>query len=453
MFLVNLCSFSAGITYGWTSPILPKLNGSVDPENNPLNSGSLTTTEESWVASLLSLGSVIGPFIFGPLADRIGRRTALLFSAVPLSLHYIGAAFAREVWQLYISRFIGGIAIAAVYTIVPVYLGEITDAGIRGAVSVAMPTSASTGVLFAFCAGPYLSIMTFNLICGVIPIVFIALAIVLVPESPHYLLAKQKWTLAENALIYLRGVALKEERELLVRMEMLDIEKSIKENSKQLTYWQVLAETGTIRKGLIISCGIMFFQQASGNMAVLTYMQSMFEAADINISPEIAVILIGIIQVGFSLVASLLTDKLGRKLLLLTSLLGVGVAQTTQGVFFHLKATHRPVETVSWLPIFAAVLFTISYSLGLGTVSWVIVGELFPRQARSKASSLAADFCFIQAFITSLVFPHLVEAIGMGLTFWMFAVCCGFGMVFVYLKMPETKGRTLWEIQELLENK
>lgn len=129
------------------------------------------------------------------------------------------------------------------------------------------------------------------------------------------------------------------------------------------------------------------------------------------------------------------------------------MAHTVMGTYFYLKQSGNPVDEIKWLPIFCLALYMACYALGLGPVSWVIVGELFPPEARSKSSAIAASTCLISAFFTSLIFPFIVETIGMGPSFWIFALCTAVGVIFVWKLLPETKGKSLLEIQNFLNNK
>lgn len=168
----NLAAFSCGITFGWTSPVIPKLNGNVDPENNPLAtpiSGDL----ESWIGSLLPVGAAFGPFAAGMYADKIGRKKTLLVAILPMIVAFVLAAYTHDANMFCLMRFLCGLAVGGIFTVLPMYIGEIAEDAVRGSLGSFMQLFITFGLLLSYSIGPYMTVMAFNLACLVVPGIFV----------------------------------------------------------------------------------------------------------------------------------------------------------------------------------------------------------------------------------------------------------------------------------------
>lgn len=331
------------------------------------------------------------------------------------------------------------------YVVVPMYVGEIAQDGNRGALGCFLPIIVSFGILFGYCVGPYLSIMWFNLISAVPAIIFLGV-VFLLPESPYYLLMNNKVAEANRVLYFIRNGTNRE----LMDNEILSMRKTLKYSQENTSNFKDFFFVPSLRSTTLLIITIMIFQQLTGVSIIIAYMQTVFNDAGIQIPSEIAVIIVGIVQCISCSATPLVVDKLGRKILLLLSIFGTGMSQCTMGIYFYLKTEGNDINAITWLPILSLVVFITAYNIGLGPLPWVLVGELFPQHVKSIASTIATFSCLIMAFSTTVSFPLLREVLGVAWSFWFFSACCVLGFTVLLVFLPETKGKSLYEIQLML---
>ncbi|KAJ8942448.1 hypothetical protein NQ318_002660 [Aromia moschata] len=440
-FTGNLVTFATATSLTWTSPILPKLESS---EKTPFPK-ALTSEEASWISALLPLGAVFGPFVFGFLADKIGRKYSLLSCAIPYIVSYPLLAFSKTSVLYYVARFISGLAVGGVFTVIPMYVGEISTDSNRGALGSSMNCFITSGLLFSYIVGPYVSIVLFNLILTVFPVLFLMLFVILGTESPHYYVSKEQHDMARTVLHKLRGY-----QDHVVDKELLEIQAKIKEEGNG-TFLDIFKSRGLI-KAFIISVGLLAFQQFSGINAVLFYAQTIFKEAGTSLEPEICSIILGVVQFAASFVTPLVVERLGRKVLLLVSAAGMIISEAVLGTYGYLKDHDHDVSSISFLPILCIILYIITYNVGYGPLPWTIMGELFPSNVKSAASSVSAAICWFLGFLIAKYFKNISDSIGMGPSFWIFSACCVMSVPFCLLYVIETKGKSLQEIQDILNS-
>ncbi|XP_972187.1 facilitated trehalose transporter Tret1 [Tribolium castaneum] len=436
--IADLAAFSAGVAFGWPSPVLPKLAG----HNNPLGR-PITHTQASWIAGLVCLGAILGPLLAGPVADKLGRKKALILAACPMTGSLLLAAYATTLPWFYLSRFAMGVGAGSVFTVLPIYLAEIAQDHNRGTLGCSMGAFVASGLLFAFAVGPFLEVGTFCLVCTLPLLVFLAVFSAFVPESPFFLAAANRSRDLEQSLMKLRNSE-------NVGDEVLEITQRVFEERKIKTGLLDLFKFRALRRGLVVTLGIVILQQFAGINAVLSYLQTIFEASGSGQSPEMATIIIGVVQMVATVVTSLLADRLGRRVLLLTSAVGSSVALLALGLYFYRKGQHLEVGAISWLPVASLVVYMVAFNVGLGPLPWAVMGELFPSSVKSVAAGFTCFICFVAAFVITLLFPILSNLVGMANSFWFFAGMCLLGAFFIYWMLPETKGKSVQEIQKLL---
>lgn len=434
---MNIVSFSVGTTLSWSSPMIEKLNGT----DSPFDSG-ITEEEGSWTSSLLNLGAAIGPFIFGNLTDRIGRKYTILGTGIPLVIGYLLMAFTKSVIFFYIARFLSGLSVGGVFNVIPVYIGEIANTHNRGALSSMLNLLLCAGMLFSYCLGPYVSVMAFNLILAIFPSIFLISFYIIGPESAYYYIKKGEHNLAKSALQKVRAGSVKVEEELNV------IHTKITEAGDG-TFFDIF-KSKELRKAFFITLGLMVFQQFTGIIAVLYYSQTIFKQAGVELDPAVCSIIVGAVQFLTTFITPLVVDRLGRKMLLLVSSIGMVISEAPLGTYSYLKEHKHDVSAMSMLPIICLIVYIITYNFGYGPLPWTIMGELFPTNVKSAASLFTTFFCWTLAFLVAKYFQIIATAIGMGTAFWIFTVACAIAIPFNYFIVIETKGKTLHEIQEEL---
>lgn len=440
----NLLALTCGIAISWSSPVNQKLQSEEYLDENPLGS-VITDDENSWIGSLLALGAVFGPFPSAIMADRFGRKLTLLILAVPFIISFFMLAFAETVGLYYGARFLAGAALGGVFTVIPMFIGEIAEVTTRGMCLSTFTLFITGGILLSYVIGPFISIMYFNIVCAVFPILFFVLFLVFIPESPFYLVSKNQLVAAEASLKKLRNKPNK-----ALEDELDQIKDEINNNSKG-SFKDLFQSRGLI-KALIISMALVSFQQFSGINIILFYTEPVFSATGSDIPASTSSIIIGAVQLVACCATPLVVERLGRRLLLFVSAVGMLVSEVPLGLYFYLKDDGRDVSAISWLPIVSLIVYIITYNFGFGPLPWTVMGELFPSNVKSTASSLTASICWLLGFVLTKFFTAASEEIGMAGSFWLFAGFCLLAAVFVFTYVPETKGKTFQEIQSILNS-
>lgn len=429
-------ALSAGTVFGWSSPAEIPLR----------NRGNFPIDEEqwSWVGSLVTLGAAVICAVIGMVINQFGRKRSMLAMVLPFLIGWALVIWATGIEMLFVGRFLLGMSGGAFFVMAPMYIGEIAQKDIRGALGSFFQLMVTTGILLVYALGYGLSVFTFSIICAAIPIAFAAI-FVFMPESPLYWVSKNRIDDATKSLKWLRGNSYDYGEELTELQD--DLERS---RAEKISVWTALRRPATIQ-ALIVIIGLMFFLQLSGINIVIFYTSSIFEAANTGIDAELATILVGVMQVIATFVSSMIVDRSGRRVLLLISISVMALCKVMLGVYFYLKAEDESsVTSISWLPVFALCLYIVVFSLGFGPIPWLMVGELFAADIKGVAGSAAGSFSWIFAFAVTKSFASIQAAIGTGPTFFILAGFSAVGTVFVWFVVPETKGKTLAEIQMML---
>ncbi|KAK2587151.1 hypothetical protein KPH14_002909 [Odynerus spinipes] len=438
----NLSVLATGAMLGWTSPSLPKLSEKSD--DSPL-SVKISKEEESWIAALVAIGAAVGSFVAGYAAERFGRKRSLLFCVVPYTIGWALIATASAVAQFYVARLIFGFALSFVFTIVPMYCGEIAEISIRGALGSFLQLFITIGLLYAYVIGPYVTYTVFWIVCSVLPVVFF-ICFLIMPESPYYLISKGNREEAVAALAKLRSKS-----EAAVQKEADEMQAAAEEAMKAQTKISDLFTVKANFKALLFTSLLVSFQQLTGINVVLFYMQNIFKDAGSSQQPHEATMIVGAVQVVASFVTPFIVDRLGRRLLLVVSGIGEIVTLGALGLCFYLRdVLHEDVSGISWLPVVSLVIFIATYCIGWGPLPWAVMGEMFAPDVKSKASGITVCMCWLLAFFIIKFSSNITEAFGDYTTYWMFAAFCLLSVLFTVFILPETKGKSLQQIQDEL---
>ncbi|KAJ9581436.1 hypothetical protein L9F63_023368 [Diploptera punctata] len=431
--LATLAAMVAGSYMSWTSPALPLLqtNGSTP---------FVTDEQGSWIGSLFNLGAFAGAIPAGLVIDRLGRKVTLCVLAVPFITSWLLLGFSRSVCQIYLGRILGGLAVGAISVAAPTYIAELAESSIRGALGTLFQLQITLGILFGYVAGLVEDYMWLNLISSALPVIFL-LTFVWIPESPSFLLTKNRKEEARRALQWFRGKRYDVQDELTRAIDAIQ-----KQGEQKASLGDLLSSRGTVR-ALIVSIGLMTFQQFSGVNAVIFYSGKIFQASGSAMSATTSSIVIGIVQVLATYASTLLVDRAGRRILLLLSSTVMGSCLTILGFYFHFQTQGYDVTSLSWLPLASVALFLVLFSLGFGPIPWIMMGELFPNSVKGIASATTASIAWLLAFTVTKVFQNMLDLLGSPITFWVFATMCIIGTVFTAVLVPETKGKDLSEIQ------
>lgn len=390
------------------------------------------------------VGAVIGSLTAATIVDILGRKRTILATAVPFFLSWIMVAFAKSVVVLYIARLIAGVADGVTFTVVPMYIGEIADPKVRGLLGSSCSVTWIAGFLIINVIGSYLSIKTTALVASVVPgILFITF--LWMPESPYYLVMRDQPEAARKSLERLkRGRDVNNDLNR-IRTAIQAEEKSHK--GKFVDLFRVKSN----RKAVFIIGGLRGFQQLAGTTAIAFYTHEIFQAAGDHISAHYAVMIYYSIQLILTMVSSSIVDRAGRRPLLLISMAGSALALFIEGTYFYiLNETSIDTSSFSIVAVIGLLVFVIIFSLGMQSIPICMLGELFPTNVKAFALCLADVYFSVMATVASKYLQITKVEYGLHVSFYGFAVCSVMGLVFIYFYVPETKGKTLEDIQRKL---
>ncbi|XP_059045500.1 facilitated trehalose transporter Tret1 [Achroia grisella] len=441
--VANIAIAATGFSMGWTSPVNIKLQNVTD---SPLDK-PITSNEEAWIGSLLNIGAIIGPFIGGLAGSKIGRKWGLISSSIPFFIGWILIAIAKNVGMLYAGRIFWGISVGMLFTLTPMYCAEIATDEVRGALGSFLQVFVTIGFLIVYCIGPFISYAAIAYV-GIAVVAVFDIAFFFMPESPIYQLSKDDRESASKSLATIRGKS-----EAGVQAELDKMASDVKAAMDKTATIKDVFRGGNF-KAFYISCALVFFQQFSGINVVLFYMTNIFKAAGSDLDPAIATIIIGAVQVGASCITPFVVDRLGRRLLLLISSCGSAIGLALLGMYFILAENDSSVaESIGFLPLLSLVLFIVTYCWGLGPLPWAVMGELMPMEVKAIASPIATAFCWTLSFFVTRYFNSIAVAVGMHVAFWLFGACCVVSFFFAMFIVPETKGKSLQEIEDMLSGR
>ncbi|XP_075986337.1 facilitated trehalose transporter Tret1-like [Anticarsia gemmatalis] len=436
---VNIGQFIDGYSVGWSAPIIPKLQ---DPDQAPFEH-KVTDFEISWIGSLLYVGAIVGPYIPSYLANIVGRKPCLFFGGLLNLTALLLIVTTRNISMVFAVRVISGLGMGMVTVSNLVYVGEIASTHIRGILLTSTSIVGISGTLAAYSIGPYVSYAATGYIVLIINIVHV-IGILFIPESPVYYAIKGKQTEAKNTL------------RLLGRLDdMENVFESVRGiNPNEGHSWKAWVKIFTVkanRQSLFITLTLCTLQQTSGVAAVLFFATTIFKLAGSSIRPDLATILVGTTRLVASMIAPTVVERAGRRILLLTSTAFCAISLSLLGTYFYLdRIQSYIISDIRWLPLMAFIMYFFSYEIGFGTMPSALVGEMFQGNARSTGSAVSMTTAWLIGFGVATGFSSMVSYLGGDVTFWIFACSCIVAFLFTYKFVPETKGRTLNEIQEIL---
>lgn len=400
-----------------------------------------------WIGSFVTLGAMFMCFPTGVVCDLIGRKATLLLLVIPLAVGWSLIIWARSVLMLYFGRFILGTAVGASCVAAPLYTSEVAQKQIRGTLGSYFQLMVTIGILYVYIVGDALTINYYTVACASCTLIF-AVCFYFQPETPLYYIKKGKFDKAKESLMKLRGPGYDVTRELGL------IESEVKENSQSsISFCEILKRKAT-QRALLITFGLMFFQQFSGINAIILYSSDIFQESGVKFDPKLACVVVAAFQVIATFASSLVVDKWGRRLLLLISASIMALSSLFLGIYFTLKIhsliSNSALNAIAFLPTFSLCAFVIVFSLGFGPIPWMISSEVFIPQVKSIAGAAAGSFNWGLAFLVTKFYIELKNGIGQDTMFYIFAAVSGIGTFFVFFIVRETKGKTVEEIQQEL---
>lgn len=438
---VYQCTFVAavgGLLFGYDTAVVAGAIGFIQQKYD------LSAAMTGWAASCALVGCMVGAMFAGALSDRLGRKKVLMMAGVAFAISSLGIMLPLSLSWFIVFRFIGGLGIGIASMLAPMYISEIAPAQIRGRLISIYQLGIVIGILLIYfvnaaIAGLYDEAWNIDqgwrwmFGSGIIPsLVFIGLLLI-VPESPRWLAQENRWAEANDILTKVAGKAQAQE-------ELAAIRESL--NMKQISFSR-LVKPG-LRTALIIGVALAILSQVTGINVIMYYAPEIFKSTgDGSSSALMQTVLVGGINTLMTIVAIKYVDKWGRKKLLLTGAAGMALCLALVGFAFYTNNTQG-----YW--VLAGILAYISFfAISLGPLTFVVVAEIFPTHIRGRAMSVAIFFLWLSVYAVSQTFPMLLESIGSAYTFWIYMVMSVIAFIFVWTMVPETKGKTLEEIEQL----
>lgn len=438
--IVNIMGFSHGNAIGWLAPVLPVLQS----DNSPLSSGKITINETSWIGAIVCIGGVIGNFCFGMIVDRVGRKISLCLLSLPHVCFWFTVMFGTEVYHLYIGRILSGISGGGVFVILPIYIAEISDNSIRGMLGSTFILFLNAGILTGFVLGTHLTYELFPRVIITLPIFFLILMYFL-PDTPYHLLRIKKDEEAEESLKFYRsynGTTKEEIQEFSEHFNNLKdkIRNNTHKTGSTLKFKDFYEPVAL--KAICIGLVFMIVNQFSGMYALVSYTASIFEQSGSDINANTSTIVVGAIQLIGTCIATNLVDRLGRKILLFTSLVGVSLGLIAMGLF-SLFSLQFDLSQFNWVPVTSLSFAILLGSIGIIPLPFVVLAELLPQKVRSTATTFCMCCLSLLAFIVLKIYPILMESIGLYGVMFSSSLFSIMGSIFVFICVPETKGKPL----------
>jgi MFS transporter, SP family, xylose:H+ symportor len=413
-----------------------------------------TAASIGWANSCALVGCFAGSLIAGGLGDRFGRKPLLMASAVLFAASSILTGWASSFTAFIVWRMTGGLAIGLSSNISPLYIAEVSPASHRGRLVSLNQFAIVIGILLAQVMNwriaeavpahisPEALLASWNVQQGwrwmftavAVPAVIFLAAAFAIPESPRWLLAKGRQQSAKHVLRKVGGNV------EYAHAEVMTIANALKEEGTQTASWRGLLQPG-VRAILFAGIALAVLQQWSGINILFSYAEEVYRAAGLGTNQIfLDIVITGTINLLFTMVAMAVVDRVGRRPLMLFGCGGIGVSHVLAGLAYRMGWHGKPVLVLTLCAIGC-------YAMTLAPLTWVLISEIFPNRLRSLGVSAAVSALWVSSFALTYSFPFINGALGSSGTFFTYGAVCFAGGVLVYLFVPETKGRTLEEIE------
>ncbi|KAJ8731794.1 hypothetical protein PYW08_014524 [Mythimna loreyi] len=443
-FVANLGTVNTGMAFGFSATSLPQLR---DKTTNP-HLLHVSEDEATWIASLSSAGTPIGCILSGYLMDAIGRRKTLIITEVPLIIGWLLVAFAQNIPMIYTGRLLIGLGSGMVGAPARVYTCEVSQPHLRGMLGALASVGVSTGVLIQYVIG---SMTTWNVLAGIsatIPILSL-LGMLLLPETPNYLLQQDQRARAESSLVKLRGSTCDVDGEIQRMIAFKEKNHVDPLHGFKETFKALMAPSAL--KPFIILAVYFFVYQWSGVNTITFYAVEVFDASSAAGDKYWMTKSMGIVRLIFTIVGCILCRRCGRRILTFVSALGCGTTMIILAVYMYFVSFWKENNITpqhTWIPGVAIFLFTIFCTLGYLIVPWVMIGEVYPTQVRGIVGGMTTCAAHMSVFSVVKTFKVLVKHLNYYGVFGLYGSMSLLATIFFYFFLPETKGRTLQEIED-----
>lgn len=448
LLLICLISAMGGLLFGYDWVVIGGAKIFYEPFFGLENSAAL----RGWAMSSALIGCLVGALLSGSWSDRYGRKKMLVAASFLFVISAVGTGITDRFSWFIIYRIVGGLGIGIASNVSPVYIAEVAPASVRGKFVALNQLTIVLGILMAQLAnwqiGEYFTPIPDQLSengiqwawrwmfwAELVPAGAFFILSFIIPESPRWLAAQGRERESGRILTRIGGETYASQT--LTGLQHLGATK-VKSGS-----WRELLQPG-LRKVLVIGVVLAVFQQWCGINVIFNYAHEIFSAAGYAVSDVLMnIVVTGVTNVIFTFVAIYTVDKWGRRTLLFVGAAGLAVLYAVLGACYFWGAS-------GWPMLLLVVLAIACYAMSLAPVVWVVLSEIFPVRVRGVAMALSTFFLWSACFLLTYTFPLLNEAVGAAGTFWLYGAICLAGFFFIRAKLPETKGKTLEELEKEL---
>lgn len=405
----------------------------------------LSDSNLEWITTTVLVGAVVGAIASGRLSDYLGRKRMIIANAVVFAIGAVGCAYANSLSMLTIMRLAIGIAIGITSYVVPMYIAEISPTRQRGALVTLNQLMITIGILVSYISDYWLSndadpeSWRWMFLVGFFPALILLIGMFFLPESPRWLISKGKWEQGKKVLNQV------EEPEL-VDQTLSALKDDLERDAKQVTDSRAIFQPW-LRPALLITIGIFFFQQFSGVNTIIYYSPMIFQMAGVvsNTESILPAIVIGAVNVAACLLSVFLLDKVGRRKLYMIGIAGMIPSLGMLGACFHFG--EQLGSSLPYFAIFSIVVYIIFIAISLAPLGWLLISEIFPLGIRGVGMSIGSLAHWGFNAVVAFTFLKLINAVGAATTFWLYGAVCLLGLVWGYFYIPETKNKSLEDIE------
>lgn len=410
----------------------------------------LSDSNIEWITTTVLVGAIIGAIVSGKLSDYLGRKKMIIINAFIFSIGAIGCTYTSSVNMLIVMRILIGFAIGITSFVVPMYIAEVSPSRRRGALVTLNQLMITIGILVSYVADYWISddnnleSWRWMFAVGFVPALILLTGMLFLPETPRWLISKGRWKQGKAVLETIEDEDMIEQTlQGLREDDMLSKQQKVSSN-EILKPW--------LRYALVITIGIFFFQQFSGVNTIIYYSPVIFHMAGIvsNTQSILPAIIIGGMNVLACFVSVLLLDRVGRRKLYKIGMFGMIPSLALLGLCFYFKDLLG--ASLPYLAVISIVLYIVFIAISLAPLGWLLISEVFPLSVRGVGMSIGSLAHWGFNAIIAFTFLKLVNGIGIASTFWLYSIVCIVGLIWGWYYIPETKGKSLEEIEQHWRN-
>jgi len=447
--IVNMAALSSGLSLGFSAIVLPQLKANLTENPNLYQPFHLNMESGSWVASIFGIGAIFGGFATAYLGSKFGRRQALVMMAIPDLIGWILIASSQNLPMMLIGRFLSGFCAAGYSPSIQIYIAEIAQPQHRGWLAGITTPTLAFGALISYALGAMVSWHYVAIFGAFIPLAMLP-GLLFLHDSPYWYLQNANEKKALQVMENFRSKSSNCLGELLAISDSLQTtadEYTLKESISNLTRRQY-------RRPFLILNFLFILMTFSGNFAITFYAVDIFQNVSPFVNEYLSAVIIGIIKFVGALLYIPAIKYVSRRILICGSAFVMGISMAILGLAMYSHETGLlHMDNFTWLPLLCVTIYMIADPVGLGSVPFLYIGEFFPTEMRSLLSGITVGLANLELFIVVKTFPNLTHMMGDSGTFWLYAGSCFVTILFTLVWIPETKGRSLQDIEEYFSYK